>query len=158
MHYLVTLIVEGENKFDAHHAADAAMMDLVEQHEFDWYHDTEEGSRWPNCWKPRRLNTVKGQELVASAMKQQYDEFCLSMDTVRVMLRDYTDEQIYNEDFGRDTDYQFTRYRFTVLSGYHANAGYLFGAEADGILNQPELDVYLEHPEKYWVVQVDCHN
>lgn len=158
MHYLVTLIVTAENAEEANSQADSTMMDLIEWKEFDWYHDTPDGSRWDGCWKPIKLSTKKAQAIVLDAMHGQLAEFKQTMSTIRLMLDNFSDEQIFNEEFTQADGHYLSRYQFSRASGYHANACQLFGENGDTIINQRGLDYYLKDPKDQWVVQVDCHN
>lgn len=158
MHYLVTLIVEGDTAKDANDMADTTMMDLVEWKEFDWYQTEATDSRWPNCWKPIKLSTKKAQVLVNRAMQEQLDEFKQTMSTIRIMLDKHSDEQIFNESFEQVDGHYLSRYQFSKASGYHGNACQLFGCGGDAIISQQGLEYYLKDPKNLWVVQVDAHN
>jgi hypothetical protein len=158
MHYLVTLIVEGETAKDANDMADTTMMDLVEWKEFDWYQTDMDDSRWPNCWKPIKLSTKKAQILVNRAMQEQLDEFRQTIATIRIMLDKHSDEQIFNESFEQVDGHYLSRYQFSKASGYHGNACQLFGCGGDSITTQRGLEYYLKDPKNLWVVQVDAHN
>lgn len=158
MHYLVRLIVTADDADEAKSEADSVMMDLIEWKEFDWYHDTADGSRWEDCWKPIRLSTKKAQAMVQDAMQGQLAEFKSSLATIRLMLGGYTDEQIFNEEFEQVDGHYLSRYQFSRASGYHANTCQLFGEGGDSITSQKQLDWYLKDTARLWVVQVDCHN
>jgi len=158
VHYLVRLIVNADTKEDAHAEAERAMDELVEWHEFDWYNQTAENSRWPDCWEPIRLSTKKAQAMVADAMTEQRNDFKRTMDSIRFMLNNYTDEQIFSEEFEQIEGYYLSRYQFSRASGYHANTCQLFGEDGYSITNQKQLDGYLKDTKNLWVVQVDCHN
>lgn len=158
MHYLVRLIVNGDDADEAKAEAMSVMEDLVDWREFDWYHTNADGSRWEDCWKPIRLSTKKAQAMVQDAMQGQLAEFKDSLAAIRLMLDGYTDEQIFNEEFERVDGHYLSRYQFSKASGYHANACQLFGESGDSITSQKQLDAYLKDTARLWVVQVDCHN
>jgi len=158
MHYLVRLIVEADNTDEAKGQAENVMDNLIEWHEFDWYQTSADSSRWPECWKPMRLTNKKAQALVADAMQGQLEEFKRSMETIRTMVANFTDEQIFEEDFGDKRDASYSRWQFSRASGYHANACQLFDNGGCSITNQKQLDWYLKEPKGLWVVQVDAHN
>lgn len=80
------------------------------------------------------------------------------METVRLMLDSYSDEQVFNEQFEQADGHYLSRYQFSRASGYHANACQLFGQGGDSITNQQQLDWRLKDTDRLWVVQVDCHN
>lgn len=158
MHYLVRLIVEAYNADEAKGQADDIMGNLIEWREFDWYTPQSSESRWDDCWKPVSLTSKKGQTWVNDAMQGQLDEFKRTMQTVRFMLKEYSDEQIFNEEFEQVEGHYLSRYQFSRASGYHANACQLFDNDGCSITNQNQLDWYLKEPKDLWVVQVDCHN
>ena len=159
MHYLVRLIVKADNVDEANNQADSVMMDLVEWREFDWFHTSADGSRWPDCWKPVHLSTKKGRDMAQDAMKGQLAEFSQAIATIRLMLEQYSDEQIFNEDFKQDiARHYLSRYQFSRASGYHGNTCQLYDTDGCAITSQRELDLLLKDTKDLWVVQVDCHN
>ena len=158
MHYLVRFIVEADYAHQATTKVIDTLDNLVEMHEFDWYHDTAERSRWKGCWKPIRLDTKKGQDMVQNAMKGQYAEFKRSLATIRLMLDGYTDEQIFNEEFKQVDGLFLSRFQFSLASGYDAHASQLYNEDGDAITNRTTLNRYLKDTSRLWVVQVDCHN
>lgn len=159
MHYLIRLIVEADNASEAKSRANSVIVDLVEYGEFDWYRDEADGSGWHDCWKSYRLSTKKAQALVADAMQGQLVEFNQAIATIRLMLEQYSDEQLFNEEFAHDVaGHYLSRYQFSRASGYHANTCQLFDTNGNAIINQRELDLLLKEPDGLWVVQVDCHN
>lgn len=158
MHYLIRFIVEAQDAKEANSHAECVMNQLIEQHEFDWYSSEADDSRWEECWKPVQLQSKKGQALVEDAMRGQLAEFSLAMDTIRFMCKVYSDEDIFNEKFEQVEGHYLSRYQFSVASGYHANACYLFDTHGSPITNQVSLAQYLENWDGLWVVQVDCHN
>ena len=158
MHYLVRLIVEAPDAAEARDVAEATMDDLVEWHEFDWYSYTAEESRWEDCWQPMKLRTKKSQASAVAAMEGQFDEFKQTMETVRLMLANYSDEQIYNEEFERVDGHYLSRYQFSKASGYHGNTCQLFGPGGESVISEKGLEYYLKKPKNLWLVQVDAHN
>jgi hypothetical protein len=158
MHFLIRLVVEAGTEKDANCAAESLMDELVQQGEFDWYNLDPDSTRWPECGKPVQLSTKKGQAWVADALKTEYEEFLQTMNTIRLMCKNYNDDQIFNEEFDQTTEHYYSRYQFSRACGYHANACYLYGEDGASIVNQHELDRYLDAPSKYWVVQVNCHS
>lgn len=157
MHTLVKFIVTAENTEEANNQADYVASELVEQREFDWYHKGND-SPWKECWQPIHLSEEKAQALVQEAIDEQFREFKDTLATIRFMLAKHTDEQIFNERFDQSiSERLLSRYQFTIASGYGVSQA-LYGEEGCAIINQRELDRYLEEPEDLWVVQVDCHS
>ncbi len=158
MHYLVRLIVKAQDAEEAKSVAETTMDDLVEWREFDWYTPDGLDSRWEDCWQPMKLSNKKAQASALSAMEGQFEEFKRTMDSIRLMMNRYTDEQIYNEEFEQVDGHYLSRYQFSKASGYHGNTCQLFGPDCDSIISQSGLEYYLKDPKNLWLVQVDAHN
>lgn len=156
MHFLIRLVVPGDNIEEATSGAISLAEDLVEKYEFDWFQDSAEDSRWENCMKPVRLDSKKGQQWITDSLKAQFTEFEQSMQTIRAMIERYTNEQIFNEEFDQEPGYFFTRWQFSRASG--RTACYLYGFDGQHILNRADLDSYFTNTAGLWVVQIDCHN
>jgi hypothetical protein len=157
MHTLVKFIVTAESAEEANNQADYAAPELVEQREFDWYHEGQD-SPWKECWQPIRLSEEKAKALVQEAIDEQFREFKDTLATIRFMLARHTDEQIFNERFDQSVSERLlSRHQFTVASGYGVSQA-LYGEEGCAIINQRELNRYLDEPKGLWVVQVDCHS
>ena len=80
------------------------------------------------------------------------------MKAIRHMVLNYSDEQIFDEDFGDNLKIHLSRYYLCKASGYHASACLLYDTNGSAIINDTDFMYYLSEPERYWVVQVDCHN
>ncbi len=158
MHYLVRLIVEAEDAEEANNHTECVMDDLIESREFDCYTISSGESRWEDCWRPVRLSSKEGQALVQDAMQGQFAEFKQAIEIIRIMCKQYNDEDIFNEKFEQTEEQYISRYEFSKAGGYHANGCRLFDTNGTSITNQKELGWYLKEPEGLWVVQVDCHN
>jgi hypothetical protein len=159
MHYLVSLIVEADNADEANNRADSIMQDLIEREEFDWYSTAVDGSRWPNCWKPASLDDNKTIIILRDAINDQLTEFVRIMAVIRHMLDNYTDQQIFNENFEQvDNVGYLSRYQFSRASGYHGNVCQIYDTNGSTITNYRELNPLLSNTSRLWLVQVDCHN
>lgn len=158
MHYLVRLIVEGEDINEAMSQARCVMDNLVEWREFDWYRYDGDDCAWEDYWKPARLDSETGKAWVKDAMDVQFVEFKHCMKAIRHMVLNYSDEQIFDEDFGENLEVHLSRYYFSKASGYHANACLLYDTNGASITDSEALEYYLQSPDNLWVVQVDCHN
>lgn len=158
MHSLIRFIVEADTAEGAKECTRSALDDLLDWHEFDWYSEETSDSRWEDCWKPVRLNTKKAQASVQAAMQEQFREFKEVMSILRLMIDQYSDEQIFNEAFEQGTGQHLSRYQFCAASGYRANGCLVYDTTGSAIINQRQLDYFLKEPRHLWVVQVDCHN
>jgi hypothetical protein len=167
MHYLIKLIVEGENRQEALENAQTYGEALVEQGEFDWFTLT---GRWGQS-VPHRVTSKKGKALIDEGMLGSRREFDRALTHARYMLDHYTADEIYEEDFGTDEQLEkirkennnisyLSRYMFGKVDGV-GNSNYVY---ADGniwggaIQNQRALNHVLDEKKKLWVVPVDMHN
>lgn len=167
MHYLVKVIVQAEDKEEALDKAERYCYDLVEQNTFDWF---DMHGRWGDS-VPYKVTGKKGKELIKEAMDSNRSEFQSAMNHIRYMVEHYTDDEIFEEDFGTKEDieklketsqgiYYLSRYQFEKAYGNGSGSSYLFG-EGDvwgsSIENQKDLKHVLKN-NNLWVVPVDCHN
>lgn len=163
MHYLVKMLVEANT---AEEALEQARMDcdsMVEYGYIDWY---DMDGRWGTS-KAYKITTKKGKEFLDSGMKENRSEFDRAMAAIRYMMENYTDDEIYNEDFTqvdqKESQYYLSRYQFTIASGradaavVYAMDGNLWGSRID---NDKDLKHVLDSHDnkKLWVVPVDVHN
>lgn len=155
MHYLVRLIVEAENAEEAKAEADRVMEDLLDWHEFDWYNIPTDESRWENCWVPEKVSSKKGAAWIEDAMAGQLKDFKRTLQSVRHMVENYSDEQIFEEQFEQVDGMYLSRWQFRQASGGDCQ---LFDHNGSTITNQHYLDMILKDTENLWVVQVDAHN
>lgn len=158
MHYLVRLIVEGDDIDTVMDQARYVMDSLVEQREFDWYRTEDDDCAWADCWKPVPLESETGKAWVKDAMDAQFDEFKHSMQVIRHMVQNYSVEQIFDESFGDKPAMHLSRYYFSKASGYHSNAALLYDTFGTPIPNNTGLKYSTDESKCYWVIQVDCHN
>lgn len=172
MHYLVKLLVEGGTAKEALENAEMFAQDLCGQNEsgyddFDWY---DLDGRW-GASKAYGVESKKGKKLIEEAMNGTRREFESAMAHIRYMVEHFSDEQIFEEQFGTNDDqaairkenekvYYLSRYQFTVAGGSHSNSCYLYNDKWGGrVTNQHDLDhIMKDTDKKLWVVAVDFHN
>lgn len=163
MHYLVKMLVQADN---AKEALEQAQMDadtMVEYQYIDWY---DLNGRWGDS-KAYGVSSKKGKALLEEGMKCNRDEFDRAMAAIRYMMDNYTDDDIYNENFTKtdqhDSEFYLSRYQFTIASG-RANAACVYAMDGNLWGSRVENDKDLEHilegnkDKKLWVVPVDVHN
>lgn len=155
MHTILRLIVPGNDADEALSNATTLMDTLVDNHEYDWYTESLDGSRWEHCWEPMPLGSELGRAWVNEAMEAQLADFKWSMSTIRSMIVRYTDEQIFDHDFNNSRDAAYSRWLFWDVSGCH---GTIWSDSGSAIASRKELDYYLQDPGATWVVQVDAHS
>lgn len=154
MHYMIGLLVEGKNKIEALESAENLAFSLIERGEFDWHND-KAGSRWKECFIPYRLTSVKGQKLLTDGMQYTKNNFMDAMKAVRYIVANYTDEQIYNEEFDRNkkSPVYESRYQFHVASGMSMT--YIYDQDGDRVESDKTLGYVTQ--AKMWIVCVDFH-
>lgn len=163
MHYLVKLLVEGKTATEALENAESQANDLVELQEFDWY-DMDDG-RWGKS-KAYSAESKKGKQLIKEGMEASRQEFDNAMKAIRYMMDNFTDDQIYEEDFPKWDDikdklpegiYSLSKWQFSRIGG-HSNASCVY-SEGSRVESQRSLDAQFKYAkEKLWVVPVDFHN
>jgi len=159
MHYLVSLIVEADDKEEANVQAETVMIDLINLQELDWYQTRTDDSNLSGCWEPILLSDQKARTMVHETMQSQYEYFKQDIATIRFMLENYTDEQIFNENFGQHNNrFYLSRYQFSRASGCHTNESQIYDSNGDAITNYRSLEAYINDPAKLWLVRVNCHN
>lgn len=169
MHYLVKLIVSGEDKEDALRNAVADADSLCEQGRFDWY--SEEG-RWGKS-QAFRVRSKTGKKHIEDGMSAHRDDFDRALKHIRYMMENYSDDEIYNEQFGayedikeflpEDVNY-LSKYQFYVAAG-DKTGPYVYSLDGDvwgGCLEKErDLKYVLDKDDdnnKLWVVPIDFHN
>jgi hypothetical protein len=162
MHYPIRLIVEGEDAETAMVMAEDYADSLVECGEFDWYNLD---GRWGKS-VPHKLTSQKGRALIKEGLEETRQEFDNAMRHVRYMLEHFSDDQIYNEQFGSWEDRgrppegvsYLSRWQF-ALAGGHSCYVFAEGAVWGGAVNSDDtLVVATKGRDDLWVVLVDFHN
>ncbi len=163
MHYFVKLLVQAETAEEALEQAEMDADTLVERGGADWY---DFHGRWGDS-KAYSVSSKKGKALLEEGMKCNRDEFDRGIAAIRYMMDNFTDEEIYNEDFTKtnqhDSEYYLSRYQFTIAAGradtacVYALDGNLWGSRLE---NDKDLANILadNKDKKLWVVPVDVHN
>src|SRR5690348_7660170 len=93
MHQLVAIISGGKTRKEAFDNALGMADDLVERDEFDYHED---------AGTTHKFTSAIGQKMIEGALEATREDFMRAMAVVRFMLDHYTDEQIYQEDFGAE--------------------------------------------------------
>lgn len=159
MHYSISIISEGKSRQEAYENALGCADGLVEQNEFDYHADEGE---------THHITSAVGQKAIEGALRATREDFMRALQVVRLMLREFTDEQIYQEDFGDDDpehpqhprDYYASRWQFaqvgTTRSYLYATEG-IWGA---AITNDKDYERALEDRDTndLWVTTMDFHN
>lgn len=167
MHYLVKLVVKGSNATEALEQAVIDADTLVEYGDYDWY---AVDGRWGKG-KAYGVDSKKGQELLKEGMKFHRQEFDSGLAHIRYMLQHYSDDDIYNENWGEvDRDslpkdvYYLSKYQFNIADGGR-NGAFVYAMDGDLWGGMAQKDSDLEHilnknnkPDKLWVVPIDFHN
>lgn len=158
MHIILRLIVPGDDADEALSNATTLMDTLVESHEYDWYAEGSEESRWEHCWEAVPLGSEQGLAWINEAMEAQLADFKRSMETIRSMVARFTDEQIFEQDFSTGRGAAYSRWLFRDACGYHSSSCTIWDESGGAVSNRNELSYYLGDPRSTWVIQVDAHD
>jgi hypothetical protein len=157
------MLVEAENGKEALSAAETDCESMVERGIIDWF---DMDGRWGTS-KAYGVNSVKGKKLLKEGMDSNRSQFDRALAAIRYMMENYSDDQIYNEQFDekdkKECEHYLSRYQFNIAYGGSNNPsvycidGNLWGSRVD---NDKDLAHILENKEgrKLWVVPVDVHN
>lgn len=156
MHKQISVLTMGKSRIEAHDRAIGFVQDLIEQGEYDYH---MEGS--PNA-TTHKLTSEMGQLLVEHALTATRRDFDLSIKAARLMLQEFTDDQIYNQQYGEpDPDhpreYWPSRWQFSqVGDGDH----YLYGERdvwGEAICNDRDYENATEGRDDLWITEVGVH-
>lgn len=151
MHYSIRILTQGANKDEARATAFDYADALVDLGEFDYY-DAEDV-------KTYRLASELGKKAVEGALARNREEFMLSLQAVRLMLQEFTDEQIYQDDYPPEKrDYYASRWQFSQVG---EGRSYLYGDRAiwgEAIRNDKDFQAATEGHANLWVTSMDFHN
>lgn len=163
MHYLVKMLVQADNAKEALGQAERDADEMVQQGIIDY---ADFYGRWGDS-KAHSIKTKAGKKLLDEGMAENRNEFDRSMAAIRYMMENYTDDEIYNEDFTqvdqKDSEHYLSRYQFTIAAG-RANAACVYAMDGNLWGSRVENDKDLTHilegnkDKKLWVVPVDVHN
>lgn len=162
-HQLIRIIGVADTQQAAHESALEFADQLVEDGEFDYYLD--QPVHYPEAGSTFQLTHELGRFAVQEALKANRETFDRALETIRRMFSDFTDEQIYQEDFGRGDDapdYYASRYQFGTLAGDN-HATYIYGDDTvwgEPIKNDREylLAIGDLDPNEVWVTLLDMHH
>lgn len=155
MHYTIRLLTTGENREEAHSNALAYADRLVDEGEFDYY-DRDSA-------RTHKLASELGKKAIEGALARNREEFMHAIHVVRLMLRDFTDEQIYQEQFdlpdGAAPGYWASRYQFDQAGD---NGPVYLYADHDvwggRIMNDRQYQDATDSKDDLWVTSVRFHN
>ena len=159
MHYLIRVIVKADNGVEALQKAELFMDDLVKRGEYDWY---DMDGRWGKS-VAHLLDSPHGKELLNNGMQYARENFDRSMAAIRFMLENYTDDQIFEEDFTQVEGMYLSRYQFHCIYGDGSGNAFVYGDDdvwGSGVDNQTAVNRILADPEAkdFWIVPIDVHN
>ncbi len=166
MHYLIKLVVQADSAEDALYEAQNDAETLVEWQEFDWF---QLEGRWGES-KAHKVTSKEGKRLLKEAMESNRAEFDNAILTIRYMLENFSDDDIYNEQFPKwDKDSNTfpdgvvfpSRWQFSRAGG-RGNSIYAYAVNGNvwggKIENDKSLETILKDNDNLWVVPVDFHN
>jgi hypothetical protein len=146
----IGIMVKAKNSEDAKGSIEGALDYLVGAgRPFDYYGEVLEVEEYTP-------EGGKGKELVDDRMSSNKSEFLYHLKTIRQALTECSDEELYNEDYGK---WMF-RYHCYHAGEYSGNSCWLYDEWGSGLRTPKELDNSLEElkkNEKYYIVVVDVH-
>jgi hypothetical protein len=151
VHYLIGILTEGETRREAHDNALAFADGLVSGGAFDYY-DAQRA-------RTHKLASALGKKAVDGALAANRREFDAALRAVKLMLQEFTDEQIYQDDYPPEPrDYYASRYEFTQVGDGHC---YLYGDNAvwgEKIRNETDYQAATADHDHLWVTCMGFHN
>jgi hypothetical protein len=151
VHYLIGILTEGETRHQARANAVAFADELVTRGEFDYY-DKQRARTYT-------LVSALGKKAVEGALAANRREFDAALHAVKLMLQEFTDEQIYQDDYPPEPrDYFASRYEFTQVGDGHC---YLYGNNAvwgEKIRNEKDYQAATAAHDNLWVTCMGFHN
>src|SRR5258708_30742462 len=139
--------------------------------------DAGRGREPPRVGKPRRrrlrnalyydkqrartyaLVSALGKKAVEGALAANRREFDAALHAVKLMLQEFTDEQIYQDDYPPEPrDYYASRYEFTQVGDAHC---YLYGDNdvwGEKIRNEKDYQAAAADHDNLWVTCMGFHN
>jgi|SRR5689334_8881572 len=156
MFYPIRLLTEGPTHKAAQDKAFTYADELVEKGEFEYYDAT--------TVRTYKLASKLGKDAVAEALARNREEITHAIQVVRLMLSDFTDEQIYQDQFdlpdGSAAGYYASRYQFAMVGGA-GNHCYLYGDNGvwgGKIENDRQYDEAIAEKDNLWVTVMSFHN
>jgi len=117
MHYTIRILTGGENRRDARARALDHADRLVDEGEFDYY-DADTA-------RTHELASELGRKAVEGALAANRREFDAAIRAARLMLQEFTDEQIYQDDYPEgQRDYYASRWQFSQVGD---SRSYIYG-------------------------------
>lgn len=154
MHYFIGVLTEALTRDEATTTAFGYADQLVENDEFDYYE--------PETARTHRLGSKMGQLVVERSLQANRAAFDQALSAARHMLADFTDEQIYQDDFPPDPErnYWASRYQFSILGG-ETHDCYLYGEPkvwGGKISSDREYEAAIRGHDDLWVTSINFHN
>jgi hypothetical protein len=150
MHMPIGIMVKAKNSEYAKGEIFSALDYIVgEGRPFDYYGDVSEVEKYSP-------EGGKGKELVDERLENNRIEFMDHIKVVREALKECTDKELYEKDFGN----RMFRWHCYHAGEYSGNSCWLYDEWGSGLRNPQEFEDSLdtlEEGEKYYIVVVDVH-
>jgi hypothetical protein len=119
MYSLIRILTQGETRHEAHDNALAFASELVDRDDFDFY----DGQRA----RTYTLASALGKKAMEYALAGNRCEFDVALQAARLMLQEFTDEQIDQDDYPLEPrEYYASRWQFSQVGD---GISYLYGDE-----------------------------
>jgi hypothetical protein len=150
VHYLIRILSEGESQQEAHDNALAFADELVTSGDFDYYGEPGQ---------THQLTSELGRKAVEAALRANRREFDLAIRAARLMLQEFTDEHIYQDEYPAEPrDYYASRWQFSQVGD---GTAYLYGDQSvwgEKIRNDRDYQAATADRTDLWVTALDFHN
>jgi len=158
MHTMITILVPGEDGYEAVSCARGALDQLVETNTFDCYKLGQDSAM--DLPEPAKADTTEGKDLIRQAFNDTRDEFVENIMAIRSALDKFTTDELFEAKPGNKDDPSNNCRMFRFLChqlGMNRGSGVsLYDEDACGILTTEDLDTALKQ-ENLWVVPADVH-
>jgi hypothetical protein len=157
MHYPTVILTQAEQQEEAHDKAIQFANELLLTGDYDYFNAN--GERWEESGKTYALASEAGKRAVELALTANRRTFDMALHAARMMLQEFTDEQIYQEDFGEgERNYLPSRWQFGQV--YDATP-YIYGDHdvwgGEAIRNDTDYQAATENQGNLWVTCLDFH-
>jgi hypothetical protein len=151
MHYFIRILTEGETRKQAHDNALDFAEDLVERGEFDSYD-------YPHA-KTYKLASALGKKTVEAALRANRQEFDVAIQAARLMLQEFTDEQLYQDEYPPEPRaYYASRWQFSQVGDTRSFMYGDHGVWGEKIRNDRDYQAATEGHDNLWVTCMGFHN
>jgi hypothetical protein len=151
MYSLIRILTQGETRQEAHDNALAFAHELVDRDAFDFY----DGQRA----RTYTLASALGRKAVEYALAGNRREFDSALRAARLMLQEFTDEQIYQDDYPPEPrEYYASRWEFSQVGDTRSFLYGDHGVWGEKIRNDKDYQAATADHDNLWVTCLWFHS